>query len=198
MRTTIAASLALALLFGVPSVAAGAGDDCETYRAASVPLLHPAVDAGHVELCDDDRDGVDDTAYIETRHVPSSSMVTVKNQEKQRTDRQDEQTETELAVAPSNFAKPKIHHYTLLDDEGDDGQPNSIEGEGGLDTRYGDVNYFYFVVENDGDPSPDVVGLAACLGPVCEFAGDHLVPEIPDRIELPPTVIYLQPVGWLP
>lgn len=220
LRTTVTLLIALAMLAGFPTVAAThVGDEaqhtiseathagseatemddrCEDFHASSVPLVHPAVDVAVVELCDVDGDGTWDTAEFDSR-VGASGEVSVTDRTRQRSDHQDRRTEAEAEVTTDGPVRPVVYQSASLHDEGNDGQVDRIDQEGEAATRMAGAYYLVTGLDQDGDQVVDGYGLTLCApGAGCERPGIRTLPEIPNRIDLPDTVVELPVVGYVP
>lgn len=220
LRTTVTLLIALAMLAGVPTVAAthvadeaqhtiseathagseaaDADDRCEDFHASSVPFVHPAVDVGFVELCDEDRDGTWDTAEFGTR-AGLGGEVSLTDRTRQRSDHQDRRIQAEAEVTTDGPARPVVYQSATLDDDGNDGQIDRIDQEGEAGVRPAGAYYLVTALDQDGDQVVDGYGLTLCAtGAGCERPGIQTVPEVPDRIDLPDTVVELPIVGYVP
>lgn len=214
-------SIALAMLASFPTVgamhvgdeaqhavseAANAGsgatqldDRCEDVHASSVPIIHPAVDVGVIELCDEDGDGTWDTASVHTRYVRTSGEVSVTDETRQRSDHQDRETQAEAHLTTSGPVRPVVYQSATLEDDGNDGQVDRVDQEGEAGTRLAGVSYLLTGLDQDGDSVVDGYGVTVCsTGVGCERPGIRDVPEIPDKVELPDTVVELPIVGYVP
>lgn len=190
LRTTVTL-LALAMLVSVPSAAAfNSNADCEDFEAASAPYLDPSVDLAYVELCDEDGDGNWDTATFETNRVYMDGKVSVTDETKQRWDHQDRETQAEARVSPGVPGTPIVYLSSTAEDEGNDGQIDNADHELALHAGPGSVSEIGTVVDDDGDSVPDGYGLTVCsFGVGCATPGPRDVPNPPERIDLPDTVI---------
>lgn len=206
MRSTIALLLAVAMLASVPSVAGqspgpeeGLDADCEEFFASSIPILHPNLDVGKVKVCDEDRDGVFDTVTFHTKRVHTNGGVSVTDETKQRSDHQDRHIEAEAQFSASAPIKPIVYESLTVKDEGNDGKVDNVEHAGTAFTRLAAASYILEVIDDDQDRVPDGYGLTLCsTGIGCSAPGPRLVPEPPERIDLPDTVVEIEPIGYIP
>lgn len=192
--------VALSLIVGLSTAAVGAhGEDCDTYRLSSIPILHPAVDVGKAQTCDTNRDGTSDTVRFDTQEVNADGEVSITNEQKQRADHQDRETSVETRVSLHTIGGPIVHNEVFLNDEGNDGNPEEVGTEGGLYTTAGRILYITGLNDPNGDGEFDSYSLLAC-GPEagCSAPDPSDVPEPPERIVLPPTVFHIEPIGWIP
>lgn len=206
LRTTIALLVAVAMVAAVPSAAGQSlvpdrslDADCQDFYASSIPLLHPNLDVGTVEVCDEDRDGVFDTVSFHTKHAPSHGGVSVTDETKQRSDHQDRQTEAEVQFTAGLPVKPIVYQSVTVEDEGNDGQVDDVEHAGTAFTRLAAASYVLELLDDDQDRVPDGYGLTLCsTGIGCSAPGPRLVPQPPERIDLPDTVVHIDPIGYIP
>lgn len=189
----------VAVTAGAPTAAAGAHSDCDTYRLSMIPIIHPAYDVGEVELCDEDRNGIHDTATFDTQHVPAEGIVSLTDETKQRTDHQDRAIDAHARVSPGAPMKPIVSSQASAQDEGNDGNLDRIGVEANAHNRLTPSTQLMLVLldEND-DGIPDVVAPLVCAPGAGCVAGPDLVPEVPERVDLPDTVVRLPFVGYVP
>lgn len=200
LRTMVTLLLAIAMVAGIPSAAAvDTGSSCESFHASSVPVLHPQVDVGEIVLCDDDGDGAFDTAAFHTRYVETEGEASLTDETKQRADHQDREIEADARLSTGGPARPAVEQSVTADDDGNDGQIDRVDHEGAAETRLTRSSYLVTGLDDDGDGLPDGYGLTVCSTFVgCERPGPRAVPEVPDRVDLPDTVVYIPPVGYIP
>lgn len=196
MRTTLAILLVVGML-AVPSAAASHDTDCETYRTSSVPIVNLAFDVAEVQLCDGDGDGVSDTAAFETDHVHNEGEVSATDERKQRSTHQDRVTESEVYLDPGTPTNTIVDQNVEARDDGNDGEFEEVRTAGEVYTGAGRVSYIVVTEEEDGDPFPETIGFAVCPAVTCVAPPSEL-PEVPDRIDLPDTVVHVPFVGYVP
>lgn len=198
MRRTLWLLVILGLVVGTPSATA-ASSDCERYRTTAVPLLHPSLDVGYAERCDEDGDGTTDTVAFQTEHVSNNGYVSLTHEEKQRSSHQDAETTLEARLTPDTPVKTITYQRVEAQDDGNDGQIDRIDGEGILHTGAGSASYLATLFDDDANHVPDAYGLLVCSSATgCEAPGPNTLPEVPDRIDLPDTVVYIPGVGYVP
>jgi hypothetical protein len=197
MRRLFILFLALGLIAGVPTAAAdGLTSDCETFRAASIPILHPALNAGTVQLCDEDDDGAFDTVAFETRYVQTEGLVSVTDEDKQRRDGQDRDTRARTLIEPGVPGEAVLYQDVQASDDGNDAQFDRTEAEGGVNTHLGGPSYFLSASDDNGNGVPQSYTVLVCPAIACVGPSD--VPQIPGRIDLPDTIVDLPVVGYVP
>lgn len=197
MRRLIVLVLALGFLALLPTAAAdGLTDECETFRASSIPLLHPELSVGEVQLCDEDRDGAYDTVAFETRYVQNEGFLSVTDEEKDRRSHEDRDTNAQFRLEPGTPGKVIVYQDAHVSDDGNDAQVDDAESEGGVYTHLGQPGYVLTASDDNGNGVPQSYGVLACSVTTC--LGPRDIPQIPDRIELPDTVIPAPIVGYVP
>lgn len=197
-RTSYALVLALALLAGVPTVAAGPGSQCESYEVHSVAFVNVPFDAGEVRTCDEDRDGSTDTMAFETEPVPAKGYASVTDEEKPRKFGQDDETQAQARLAPGTPMKPIIYHELTLQDDGSDGQIDRMDHKAEVHTRLFRTQYWTMTLDEDGDHLPDTIAPLVCGHPLVCVTLPSTLPQIPERVDLPDTVIEVEPIGYVP
>lgn len=200
-RRSLTVAVALALVTGLPTAAAAgaSGPDCEKYRASSTPVVHPAVDVGFVQLCDEDDDEVFDTVRFDTRGVPADGVVSVTSEEHQRSDHRDDRTQATARVSPSTPGGPIVYQKLVLADEGDNGNVETVNSEGGVYTSEADTTYVLGLIDGDDDGEYESYALLVCSPDgTCVAPSPSMVPGIPDRVDLPDLVFRVEPIGYIP
>lgn len=198
-RRLLVLVLALATVAAIPPTATAAGDDCRNFRASSVPVVHPAVNVGRFQVCDEDDDEAPDTVRFDTDRVHADGVVSVTSEESRRSDHTDDRTEAEARVTPSAPTGPIVYQRVQVEDEGDDGRVDRVNSEGGVYSNTRDVRYFAALVDVDDDGELDGYGLIVCgTDAACVAPDPRMVPEVPERVDLPDLVFRIEPVGWVP
>lgn len=197
-RTTITVVLALALLAGVPSVAANPGSECDRYFVSDLPFIHNPLDTGEVRTCDDDGDGATDTVEFETEQVPAEGYASLTHEEKPRKDGEDDVTTVETRVAPGAPMKPILYHEVKIQDQGSDGKVNRADHKAQVHTRLLKSDYWTMTIDRDGDRLPEVIAFLVCVPSAACVAPPLPVPDVPERVDLPDTVVKVEPIGYVP
>lgn len=199
VRTTLTLALALTVLVSVPAAAAGSvGSECETFYVSSVPIVNPQlVDVAQVQLCDEDDDGTFDTVNFQTDDVYTRGGVSVTDETKQRADHQDRRTRTSALLAPSLPTNPRIGASVTLDDEGNDGQVDAINTRATAQTTLTTAGYDVDLLDRNDDRVPEGYGFTVC-GPTIGCQAPQPDVDVPNRVDLPDTVVYVEPIGHLP
>lgn len=200
LRTWPMLLLGLALLVSVPAAAGStSSSECTSVHTSVIPLLHPTADLVHVEVCDEDGDGASETVTFETERAPTEGQARLSDETKQRSDHQDRETDAEVRLSTGLPGTPIVHQRATVHDEGNDGQIDRIDHRSTGYTRLSGVSYQVTVLDQAGDRIPDGYGLTVCtplLG--CQSPDPTQLPGAPDRIDLPDTVVHLEPIGYIP
>lgn len=181
------ATLALALVTGLTPVASASHDSgCQTVQPTSIPIVNVPDAFGEAKTCDRDGDGAFDTVEFDTETVPVDGVISVTHEEKRRADHRDSQTQTTVRISPTAPTGPTVYHEAEVEDDQDDGQIDRTDTRGGLESTGPTVYYRLFLLDEDDDGQPDGYGFVTCVPHVnCRAPGPHLIPDIPDRVDLP-------------
>lgn len=186
LRRSLMVTLALALVTGMaPAASASHDTDCRTVQPSSVPIVNVPDVVGTATVCDKDGDGTFDTVQFDTRTVPVEGIVSVTHEDYRRATHSDSETNAKVQISPGVPTGPGIDQEVEIEDDRDDGSIDDVDTEGSYESSAGSTTYTLFLFDSDGDGVVDSYGLGACTPGVCSSPGLHLVPDVPERIDLP-------------